>query len=240
MLNKIKEMSIIALLTAKGNNTLRNKNLLKINGKSILSFPCLEAKKISSIKSFFASSESKKILNEAKKYGYSPIKRPKYLSRKKSRHEDVLMHSVTFLNKNNIKFDIAVVLLGNAPLIKSKWIEDCINKITKDKTITSVVPVYLDNDHNPIRAKKITSGYLKNFFISKKKYSSNRQDLPGSYFLSHNFWVIRKNAIIKSDGDSPWSFLGKKVLPYVIEKTIDIHDKTDFYLLNTIIKKKLF
>ena len=97
----------------------------------------------------------------------------------------------------------------------------------RDKKITSVVPVLKDNDHNPYRCKKITNGFLYNFFDYKKNVPSNRQQLPASYFLAHNFWLVKTASIIENNGEKPWSFLGKNVKPLVIENSIDIHTEID-------------
>lgn len=224
-------MEILALLTARGNNTLKDKNILKINRSPILSYPCKEAKKVKEIKNFFVSSEDNKILDVAAKYGFRKILRPKKLAQANSQHIDTLIHAIAYLKNQNIKPDIILVLLGNAPIIKHNWIKKSINILKKDKTISSVVPVLKDNDHNPYRCKRIDNGYLKNFFKYKKKdIPSNRQELPSSYFLAHNFWLIRTKSILKNDGEKPWSFLGKKVKPFLIENSIDIHHKLDIEL----------
>ena len=224
-------MEILALLTARGNNTLKDKNILKINRSPILSYPCKEAKKVKEIKNFFVSSEDNKILDVAAKYGFRKILRPKKLAQANSQHIDTLIHAIAYLKNQNVKPDIILVLLGNAPIIKHNWIKKSINILKKDKTISSVVPVLKDNDHNPYRCKRIDNGYLKNFFKYKKKdIPSNRQELPSSYFLAHNFWLIRTKSILKNDGEKPWSFLGKKVKPFLIENSIDIHHKLDIEL----------
>ena len=225
-------MIITALLTGRGNNTFKNKNVKKIYGKPILYYPCSEAKKVKSIKNFLVSSEDKKILSAASKYGYEKILRPKKLSKPNSQHYDVLIHA---LKKINSKPDILVVLLANAPIIKKKWIEDCINILKKKKEITSVVPVLQDNDHHPLRAKKISKGYLQSFF-KKNNSSSNRQALEKSFYLCHNFWVIRTEEIIKNEGEKPWSFMGKKTKAYVIKNSIDIHSKEDLEISKILMK----
>lgn len=224
-------MNVIALLTARGNNTLKDKNILKINGFPVLSYPCREAKKVREIKNFFVSSEDKKILNAAAKYGFKKILRPKKFAKPNSQHIETLKHAISYLNSQDIKPDAILVLLGNAPIITHDWIKKSINILKKNKTISSVVPVLKDNDHNPYRCKKIKNGNLKNFFNYKKKnVPSNRQQLPNSYFLAHNFWLIKTNSIIKNDGEKPWSFLGKKVKPLIIKNSIDIHHKIDLEL----------
>lgn len=37
--------------------------------------------------------------------------------------------------------------------VKSEWIEKGIKQIIEDETISSVVPVYQEQDHHPYRAK---------------------------------------------------------------------------------------
>ncbi len=39
-------MKIAAIITGKGSSSLKNKNMLKINNRPVLSYPCVEAKKV--------------------------------------------------------------------------------------------------------------------------------------------------------------------------------------------------
>tara|TARA_B100001057_G_C22788628_1_gene926646 strand:- start:771 stop:1469 length:699 start_codon:yes stop_codon:yes gene_type:complete len=229
-------MKIFALLTGKGGSSLKNKNLLKIFDKKILDYPCLIAKKVKSIDDFYVSSEDEKILSAAHKNGFKKIKRPKNLSLKTSKHIDVLKHSLNFFQNKKITPEIIVVLLANSPTIKKEWIEKSINILKKNKKITSVVPVQKNNDFHPLRAKKITKKYLNPYIKYSNKISSNRQDLPSNYFLTHNFWTIRTSSIIKNDGYAPWKFMGKKCYPLIINNSIDIHEKIDLVLAKYLIK----
>jgi len=230
-------MKILALLTGRGGSKLKDKNIIKINGKPCMYFPCKASKAVKQINDFFVSSDDAKILKLGKKYGFETIKRPKKLSKINSKHLDVLKHALQKIKeKRNYTPKIIIVLLANAPIIKSKWIKDCINILKMDKNITSAVPVYEDLDHNPLRTKKINNGFLKNFVKSKNNISSNRQELPKNYFLCHNFWVIRSSAILQNNGEQPWSFMGKKVKPYIISKSVDIHELEDIILANYLIK----
>ena len=129
------------------------------------------------------------------------------------------------------------MLLANAPIIKAKWIIDCIKIIINNKKVTAAVPVVLNNDQNPYRAKKIKNGYLRNFIKTKKKISSNRQELDKSFFLCHNFWAIRTSAIIKEKGEGPWNFMGEFVRPYLVKNSVDIHTMEDLYLSKILINK---
>jgi len=231
-----KKLKIVALLTGKGGSQLKNKNLLKINNKKILEYPCFEAKKIKSINEFYVSSEDDLILKAAKKLDFKEIKRPKKLSQNNSKHIDVLKHSIKYLNKKNIYPDILVVLLANAPTIKSEWIEKSIKILKKNKRITAVVPVQKNNDFHPYRAKKIYKGFLKPFIQLKNKISTNRQDLESNYFLCHNFWTIKTSSIFENKGNSPWTFMGKNCKPLIIKNSIDIHNETDLIVAKYILK----
>ncbi len=230
-------MQIAALLTGKGSSSLKNKNILKIFSKPVLWYPATEALKVKKINKYFVSSEDKKILNISAKLGYRKILRPKRYAKANSKHLDVLLHAIKEMEKQNFTPEIIVILLANAPIIKGKWIDECIKVLIKNKSLTGAVPVILDNDKNPFRAKKIKNGIIQNFNKQKKRISSNRQELPNSYFLCHNFWVLRRSAIINNNGLSPWNFMGKKVFPYVIKNSIDIHTEADLNLAKYLIKK---
>jgi len=230
-------MKIAAILTGKKNSTLKNKNIIKILDKYIFTYPCIEAKKIKSISYFYSSSDSEKILKTTRKYGFKSIVRPKKLAAKNSKHIDVIKHAIKKMSIDKCFPEIIVILMANAPIIKAKWIKECINILKKNPNITAIVPVKKNNDNHPERAKKINNSFLNNF-INKKNISSNRQDLENCYFLCHNFWVIKTNEIFKNDGLPPWSFMGKKVKPYIIKNSVDIHNTIDIEIAKILIKKK--
>jgi CMP-N,N'-diacetyllegionaminic acid synthase len=222
-------LKIIALLTGRGNNTLKDKNVLSILGKPLLGYPCEAAKKSAYIHDFWVSSECEKILDAANEFGFKKIVRPEELSLPTAQHEDVIDHALEILNDKSIRPDLLVVLLANSVTIKTEWIDACIEHLLKDKAATASVPVYKDLDHHPFRAKKVNAdGYLEPFFdFSGKKISTNRQDLEPSFFLSHNFWVLNLNNIDKATGFKPWSFMGDKVKYFEIEEAFDVHTPED-------------
>ena len=39
------------------------------------------------------------------------------------------------------------------------------------------------------------------------------------------------------DGQQPWGFMGDKILPYVIDESIDIHHEIDLYIAKEWIKE---
>ena len=221
-------MNIVALLTGRGNNTLKDKNILPVLGKPLMQWPALEAKKCKLISHFFCSSDDENILKCAEECGYSRILRPKHLSLPKSQHIDVIKHAFDVMQNIKIYPDILIVLLCNNVTIKASWIEQSINDILNDNSITSVCPVEYDQDHHPYRAKTI-SRFLQPFFdFSNINVSTNRQDLSPCVFLCHNFWTLNvKKSLFNSNGQKPWVFLGDKIKPIFVSGCFDVHNTDD-------------
>ncbi len=224
-------MNIVALLTGRGNNTLKNKNILPILGKPLISYPANVAKNTSLITHFYVSSDDDKILDITYKLGFKKIKRPEVLSSSTARHIDAIFHAVEYMKKNdNITPDILIVFLANSATVKSEWIEKGINDILNDSSISAEVPVYQEQDHHPYRAKRLNKeGSLEAFFdFADKEISTNRQELEACYFLGHNFWVLNmKNSLYSKNGQKPWTFLGNNIKPIFVDACFDVHTFDD-------------
>ena len=224
-------MKVMALLTGRGNNTLKDKNILDILGRPVLYYPANAVCKAKTIEEKYCSSDDEKILCEAEKLGHIPIKRPQELALPTSQHIDCIMHAIDIIKKDNVLPDILVVTLANNVTIKSEWIDECVNMMLRDMSLSAVVPVYEDNDHHPLRAKTVDeNGRLQMYEKGiEGKVSTNRQDLPKCYFLSHNFWVLNvKNLLECNDnGQQPWGFMGNNIGYFLIDKSIDIHEEID-------------
>lgn len=232
-MNREDNMKVTALLTGRGNNTLKDKNILDILGHPVLYYPAHASRMAHSIDTYYCSSDDFKILDEATKEGFEPIVRPAELSAPTSQHIDAIMHAINVIEGKEKLADILVVILANNVTIKSKWIDHCVQVMKDDMSISAVVPVYKDNDHHPLRAKRVDNNRLQMYERNVTgKISTNRQDLPNCYFLSHNFWVLNTKLLLNSEGEGqqPWSFMGNNIAYYEIEESIDIHKTIDLYL----------
>lgn len=224
-------MNIVALLTGRGNNTLKDKNVLPVNGKPLLYYPATAAKNVQEVNYLYVSSDDEKILNAASEVGYKKILRPKELATPTAKHIDVIYHGLKVMKEDDdLEPDILIVLLANSGTVKSEWIEEGIELIKKDPTISSVVPVYQEQDHHPYRAKTLDeNGSLVPFFdFGDEEISTNRQELSDCYFLCHNFWILNvKKSILEVGGQKPWVFLGNNIKPIVVENSFDVHTMED-------------
>ena len=223
-------MKVVALLTGRGNNTLKNKNILPVLGKPLLYYPAMAARACSLISDFYVSSDDPKILDAASVCGYK-IKRPDELALPSAQHVDAIKHALTMMEKDGVIPDILVVLLANSGIVKSEWIKDSIQNIIDNPNLSASVPVKLEMDNHPYRSKRLREdGCLDTWFDFKgKNISTNRQDLPLNYVLCHNFWTLnlKQSLYSREEGQQPWTFMGNNIKPIVVKESFDVHDEDD-------------
>ena len=223
-------MKVTALLTGRGNNTLKDKNVLDVLGHPVIYYPAHAGRMAKTIDSYYCSSDDEKILSAAKEEGYTTIVRPPELAAPTAQHVDAIMHAINVIKAKEELADILIVILANNVTITSEWIDTCVKMMKDDMTISAVVPVYEDNDHHPLRGKRVVNGRLEMYEQNVTgKVSTNRQDLPTCYFLSHNFWVLNTKLLLESkgEGQQPWGFMGNNIAYFEIDESIDIHKEID-------------
>ena len=224
-------MKIAALLTGRGNNTLKDKNVLPVLGKPLLYYPAMAAKTCNLITDFYVSSDDEKILKAASDCGYKKIVRPVELAAPTSQHVDAIRHALGVMKQDGVEPDILVVLLANSGIVKTEWIEESITQLLKDEALSASVPVLLEMDNHPYRSKRLREdGCLDTWFdFREKNISTHRQDLPMNFVLCHNFWTLNlKNSLYSStEGQQPWTFMGSNIKPIVVEESFDVHDEDD-------------
>lgn len=224
-------MKITALLTGRGNNTLKDKNVLPVLGKPLLYYPAMAAKSSKLITDFYVSSDDEKILNAAADCGYKKIVRPIELAAPTSQHIDAIKHALGVMKQDGIEPDILVVLLANSGIVKTEWIEESITNLLKDEMLSASVPVLLEMDNHPYRSKRLRGdGCLDTWFDFRgKKISTNRQDLPMNFVLCHNFWTLnlKESLYSSNEGQEPWTFMGNNIKPIVVKESFDVHDEDD-------------
>lgn len=224
-------MKIVALLTGRGNNTMKDKNVRTVLGKPLLYYPAMAAKACSLITDFYVSSDCNKILNAAEECGYKKIVRPVELALPTAQHVDAITHALGVMKNDGIEPDILVVLLANSGIIKTEWIEESIQNLLKNPDLSASCPVMLEMDNHPYRSKCLREdGCLGTWFDFKgRNISTNRQDLPMNFTLCHNFWTLNlKNSLYsEEEGQQPWTFMGNNIKPIIVKESFDVHDEDD-------------
>lgn len=217
-------MSAVAILFGrKGSKGIKNKNIYKLNNKPLFKHSLDEAKKVSSIKEIFVSTDDENIIKGAKKLGCHILHRPKILTSDGALLSDAMQDAVhkVLKIKKNIKY--IVLLLCNSPCFTSKELKKGFLEMSKYKNVDTVTTISKLNMFSPVRAKKISSGRLINYIDNKtlSKYtalSGDRDKSVDSFFCTNAFSICTVKSL-KDMSKNPWPFkwMGKKV-KYIIQE----------------------
>ncbi|MDR1450822.1 MAG: hypothetical protein LBI57_00595 [Helicobacteraceae bacterium] len=241
-------MKNIALITAKGGNqSIKNKNLIEIEGKTFLGWQLSYAADAKLIDEIFVSTEDELIKSEAIKYGANIIDRPKDLALPLTNHGDAILHGVkaaqTALGED---IGIVTILLGNTLMNSGADIDSTIQTLIDNPEADGCMTVWQAQDDHPYRAMTIGSdGYLQSF-IKLNGADTNRQSYPEAVFYDQGPWSARYLSIIKSKrgetGPACWWWMGDKVVPlvrlWVTGK--DVHTMLDVEISRTWVQNKLW
>ncbi len=241
-------MKNIVLLTAKGSNTsIKNKNLIEIEGKTFLGWQLSAAKESCYIDEIFVSTECPKIKEEALKYGAKIIDRPSDLAQKFTNHGDAILHGAIEARKMlNEEIGIVTVLLGNSAYNRGVDIDKTIEILNNNLNATSSMTVWQAQDDHPYRAMKINAeGYLEGF-LKLDSTDTNRQSYPDIYYYDQGPWSVRYETLLKSKkgetGPACWWWMGDYCIPIVRNWVTgkDVHTLLDIEMTRNWLKGKLW
>jgi len=218
--------NILGVTLARGGSKgIKNKNLIRINGKPLIYYTIKEAKKSKDITNYIVSTDSLEIKKVANNYHVeTPFIRPKKFSKDNSSSASALKHALIQCEKfYGKKFDYIIELMATNPLKSVSDINNVIKILLKNKA-DSVIAVHQLFDHHPARIKKILKGKLYDFSV-KEKLESRRQDLkPNAYVRSGSIYAMSRQFVMQEK-----RYYSGKSFAYILpsERTINIDDQND-------------
>ncbi len=235
-------MKILCTICArKGSKEIKNKNIIKFNGKPLICHTINQAKKIKIFDKIVCSSDSLKILQIAKKNKIDfCIHRSKKLSTDQIPKMDVIKQAHILSEKNfNQKFDYIVDLDVTAPLRSIMDIKKAINFIKKIKhhcNLITICPARKNPYFNMVELNKLGKVKLvKN--INDNKHFNARQLAPKVFDVNAGIYVWKRLSLINEK-----NIINKRtqylVTPY--ERSIDIDSKTDLKIAEFLFKNKKY
>ena len=171
MLNNKNTIPII--FARSGSKGIKNKNLKKFAGKELIYYS-IKYFNLLGFKDFFVSSDSKKILKYAQRFGGYPILRPKFLATDKSNELLSWKHAINLLNKTN-NFKYIFSLPCTSPLRSILTLKKALN-LMKNKNPDMVVSITSSN-------KSPDFNMLTNFYIANVNYILKTKNLLGGRIL---------------------------------------------------------
>ena len=181
----------IAIIPARGGSKgIKNKNIRMFNGYPLIYWSIKQAQNSKCISDVYVTSDSTNILKVAKELNCKLIKRPKNISGDNDSSESALIHALSKIDLNNIKY--IVFLQCTSPLRKDDDIDNCYSQIVKEKK-NSILSVSKHEGITlfTIKNKKIESA---TFNMSGRK---TRQKSEMFYNDNGSIYMFKPNNFLK-------------------------------------------
>lgn len=231
-----KGFKVLGVITARGGSKgIPHKNIKKLNGKPLIYYSILSAKRSRYLTYFIVSTDDIFIANVSKKYkAQVPFMRPKHLALDSSRSLDVVKHALRWLKKNKgMDFDYVMILQPTSPLRRALDIDNCIKKAV-DTNSDSVMSVIELTDFSIKKLKIIKNDVLWPYLANEGNISQRRQSLGKVFKRNCAIYLTKVNLIKKGD------LFGSVSRPYLMppECSVDINTMADFKLAKLYLKNK--
>ena len=219
---------IIAFIPArKGSKAIRNKNLQKINGKSLVEHTINQAKKCKLFSRIILSSNSIKILQIGKRKKIMALFRPDNLATDHSTMETALMHMIKKLYKNNNKRLFIVILQPTSALRKVKTIKKFISICIKNKYQNALSVSEIQHNIGILKKDKKFTPLVN---LNKRR----RQNRKKFIFENSSLYFCEKNNFLKEKKifANKWNFIMTEFY-----ESIDINEISDLKVSRLLYKK---
>ena len=226
---------VIAIIPARGNSKrLKNKNMLKLNGKPLIYHTIKAASKSKLINEVYVSTECNEIKSYTQSLDINVIDRPKKLSKDTSQNNDVILHSVNYLEKKKKKIDIIILLQVTSPFRNTKHIDECLELFLKNNKYESCISG-CESKFHPAKMIKLFSNEIKPY-TTEIEFDARSQDLKKIYRQNGAIYIAKRDAFIKNK-----TFYSRPCLLYKMDQkcSIDIDDEFDLGFAKFIIRNKL-
>ncbi len=210
---------LVIVPARSGSKGIRFKNLLEINGLSLIGRAVTEAIETELDVDVVLSSENKRILDEGQKYGARPHRRPDSLSTDMATTFSVV-EDVLISTKYNP--ELVVVLQPTSPFRTSCDIIDAIS-LAESRICDSVVSVCEEENHLLKTFYLDHRGYAKGVFTDDAPYAA-RQSLPAVYKANGAIFIVKPSVIRVHK-----RMYGESLLPFIMstKNSIDIDSLAD-------------
>lgn len=225
---------LIAIIPVRKNSKgIKKKNLLKINGKTLLDRTIEIAKKNKFVDQTIVSTDCRQMFNISKKYGVNDnCLRPKKLSGGRALTTDLVKY---IIKKYDLKKSYILLLQVTSPFRNQKLLNSFLKHFKNKKYFNSSVSISQFDSPHPYKIQIIKNKILYSFL--NKESMVPRQSLPKVFKLSGMFYLCDAEQIVKNK-----SFFKHPVLPFIIKNEFSLNLDTyeDLVILKDKLKNKKF
>lgn len=225
-------MKTFAFIFARGGSKgLPGKNILDLNGKSLLGHAIDLALSIDEVSEVYVSTDDKEIAKVAQLHDAKVIIRPDTLASDNSPELESWKHAINYLKDKKKYFDKFISLPTTSPLRSKEDVISCLEMLDDSSDLIVAVT---ESQRSPFfNIVKIDEKGLLKVFSEDNSYA-RRQDVPKSYDLTTVSYVSTPDFIL-----SATKILEGRVKAVIVpqERALDIDTEMDLMLAKLIIKK---
>ncbi len=225
-------MNICIIPARIGSKRIKEKNIVKIFGKPLISHVIDEIKKSNIFDEIIVSTDSKKIIKISEKSGAKIyFKRPKKLCKDNTTTLEIVRHALNFLINKDFKIDNVCCIYPTAILLKSFHIKKSYKSFKNYKAGFLFSAAKFEH---PIERALIRKG--NKILMVNKKYENKESNKIKDHFydLGQFYWGKTIDWVNKK------SILDKNSQIYLLSRNeaIDINYKDDLQLAKALFSKK--
>ena len=201
----------IAIIPARGGSKrIPRKNIKDFYGKPLISYSIEVALASKLFDKVIVTTDDEEIATIAKRYGaVVPFLRPKELADDFTGTEDVINHTLEYLQENNEVYDYVCTIYATAPLLQVKYLREGFEKLKASNAINSFSSTSMPF---PIqRTFKLNSDRRCEMF-SPEHYMTRSQDLEEAYQDAGQFYWKRLAT------ESKEIMFGKDSIPIILPR----------------------
>ena len=228
----INNKSVLAITLARGGSKgIPKKNIILLNGKSLLEYTIEEVKKSKYIDEYIIATDDSNIEQVSRNNNVSCFKRQAVSNTQTS------AAGLIEVLKDRTAYDYVIEVMCTNPLKSVDDIDGAIQKLntTGADSVVSVVRIW---DNHPSRVKFIENDILIGFNVEEDPDipGQRRQDLqPSAYVRNGSIYAMTWKQITKHKRR-----LGEVIRPYIMpqERTINIDEPRDLMLAKFILENE--
>lgn len=121
-------MKILVIIPARGGSKgIPHKNIKPLNGKPLIHYTIDEARQIVNDEDICVSTDDQEIIKCVEDYGLKvPFVRPEELATDTAGTNEVLLHALTFFEKQDRYYDVVLLLQNTSPFRKTEHIKEAL------------------------------------------------------------------------------------------------------------------
>lgn len=228
--------NVVAIIPARsGSKGVKDKNIRKLQGHTLLEWSIKAAKKTKLIDRVFVSTDSEKYADIGTECGAEvPFLRPSEISKDNSSDFSFISHSIEEFKKIDLHPQYLVHLRPTTPIRDPNVLDEAISIFQDNKKFNSLRSVHLMSESS-YKTLEIKNGILTPLSLLNNDLSNSnapRQTLPDTYQANGYVDILSTKFILENR-----EIHGKKILPFITKTAYEVDTQEDFDYLEYLASK---